>query len=973
MSVVEVSTNYGGRTLTLQTGKLAKQTDASVLARYGDTMVLVTVVSSKKLATQDFFPLTVDYQEKYYAAGRIPGGFFKREAKPSDKATLSARIIDRPIRPLFPEDYMFETNVVATVLSTDGVNEPDLVASIAASAALHISDIPWNGPVACGRVGCINGDLVMNFAPADAETTTLDLLVSSVRTGVVMVEGSAKEVSEKLLNDAIYYAHEQMQAILDLQDELKSKVGRTKREYEKPKRDETLKKQMHKDLWPDFGKAFAVREKLARYQALDDVHKKADKKFKVAEAKTEEDTTRNKLVGIYYEELKATYARELTINSKARIDGRAYDVIRPITCETGLLPRVHGSGLFTRGETQVLAAVTLGTADDEQRIDSISGQYQKTFMLHYNFPPFSVGEARPLRGPGRREIGHGFLAERALSFVMPSKEIFPYTIRLVSEVLESNGSSSMATVCSGSMALMDAGVPIPKPVAGVAMGLIKEGEKIAILSDILGDEDHLGDMDFKVCGTNDGVTAFQMDLKIGGVSRMIMEQALEQAKAGRLHILGEMNRSIDKPRESVSLYAPRIHTIKIKPEKVREVIGSGGKVIRGIIEQTGVKIDIEDDGSIHIASVDEVSAAKAIDIIKKIVEEAEPGRIYEGPVTRIADFGAFIEIIPGTEGLCHISELDLHRVRRVEDVVKIGEIVRVKCLEVEPSGKMRLSRKALLNQPRENEADDTGVAAEEGAEIKPTSPSDYFADSAAPEQELDNSTLMKDPEDRPLREARRISSRDRVGGGGRGGSRDRGPRGSGGGGRFDRGPRSEGSGGGRGGYSGQRGGGRDASSGPPREGGFRPGGRDEGRGGRGGYGDRDRGPAGGGREGGHQRSERDGNTRDAGYRDSGREPRDDRYNSSEPNFNDRSYQDQPRHDRGGGGRGPRGPRPDRGDRGDRGGRGGYDRPAPRVADSRGPSDDDRFNRAAPERGGRGRWEEDESRAPAPRYHRDDDE
>ena len=697
MSVVEVSVDYGGRLLTLQTGKLAKQADASVLAKYGDTHVLVSVCSSKVLKEeQSFFPLTVDFQEKYYSAGRIPGGFFKREARPSDRATLSARLIDRPVRPLFPEDYLCDTFITATVLSVDGKNDPDLVASIAASAALHISDVPWAGPIAACRVGLVDGQMICNLPIIEQDKSQIELLVSGVRSGVIMVEGMAREVSEKQMMDAIDFAHQQMQAVLDLQDELRSKVGKPKRDYPRAPKDESLKTKMRKDLWPQFSDAFAVREKLSRYEALAKVGDGARAKFGVAEPKGKEDTTRNRLVGKYFEELKGVFARELTLDGGHRIDGRGYADIRAIQCETGLLPRVHGTGLFTRGETQVLSTVTLGTSDDEQKIDALTGAYQKTFLLHYNFPPFSVGEARPLRPPGRREVGHGFLAERALSYIIPDREKFPYTVRLVSEVLESNGSSSMATVCSGSMALMDAGVPIQKPVAGVAMGLIKEDAKYAILSDILGDEDHLGDMDFKVCGTAEGITGFQMDLKIGGVSREIMERALDQARDGRLFILGKMREAIAEARAEISPYAPRIFTIKIKPDKVREVIGPGGKVVRSIIQRTGVKIDIEDDGSIHIASVDETSARKAIELINHIVEEPEVGRIYEAKVTRLADFGAFVEIIPGTEGLCHISELDHYRVRRVEDVVKEGDIIKVKCLEVDPQGKIRLSRKALL-------------------------------------------------------------------------------------------------------------------------------------------------------------------------------------------------------------------------------------------------------------------------------------
>ncbi len=698
MDVVELSVNFGGRTLTLETGKLAKQADGSVICRCGDTVVLVAVVSAKTAKeNQDFFPLTVDFQEKFYAAGRFPGGFFKREGMPPISSALTARLIDRPCRPLFPEDYLADTNVTVTVLSHDGINDPGILGSIGASAALHISDIPFGGPVGTLRVAMVNGDYICNPTPEQLTESRLDLLVSGVKDGVVMVEGLAKEVTEKEMVDALEFARSEMQEVIRLQDELREKTGnRKKRDYAKPLRDDALKAKMRNELWPLLEKAFSVREKLDRYKALDEVKKSAREKFSVAEPQTSEDVSRNKLVDTYISDLKASFARELTVNTKKRIDGRDFTTIRPISCETGLLPRVHGSGLFTRGETQVLATVTLGTKDDEQMVDALTGKYYKAFLLHYNFPPFSVGEARPLRPPGRREHGHGMLAERALSYIIPTKEQFPYIIRIVSEVLESNGSSSMATVCSGSMALMDAGVPIPKPVAGVAMGLIKEGDKVAVLSDILGDEDHLGDMDFKVCGTAEGITAFQMDLKIAGVSREIMEQALAQAREGRLHILGEMNKAISAPRAELSQYAPRIFTMKVKPENVRVVIGSGGKTIRSIVERTGVKIDIEDDGTINIASVDGESAQKAMSIINQLVEEAEPGKTYEGRVSRIADFGAFIEIIPGTDGLCHVSELAHYRVSRVEDILKEGDIVKVKCLEVDSYGKIRLSRKALL-------------------------------------------------------------------------------------------------------------------------------------------------------------------------------------------------------------------------------------------------------------------------------------
>lgn len=958
MSVVEVSRDYGGRLLTLQTGKLAKQADAAVLATYGETMVLVTVVSAKKLgATQDFFPLTVDYQEKYYAAGRIPGGFFKREAKPSDKATLSARLIDRPLRPLFPEDYFFETTVTAIVLSVDGENDPDFVASIAASAAVHLSDIPFNGPVSSCRVGCVDGQFVLNFKPEAQEKSTIDLLVSAVPTGVVMVEGSSKEVSEKQMVDALDFAMHEMKPIFEMQDELKAKVGKTKRDYEKPLRDEKLKADMRKFSWPHFEKAFAIREKLARYTALDAVHSALSEKFSVESPESDEEVAKDKLVDTYYDELKASYAREHTVNTKTRIDGRPFNEIRTITCEAGILPRVHGSGLFTRGETQVLSTVTLGTADDEQTIDSISGQYEKAFLLHYNFPPFSVGESRSSRPPGRREIGHGFLAERALQYIIPDREKFPYTVRIVSEVLESNGSSSMATVCSGSLALMDAGVPVPKPVAGVAMGLIKEGDKIAVLSDILGDEDHLGDMDFKVCGTQEGVTAFQMDLKIGGVSRDIMEKALEQAKEARLHILGKMNELLASPRSNLAKYAPRIFTIKVRPEKVREVIGSGGKVIRGIIDRTGVKIDIEDDGTINIASADEESAQKAIEIINGIVEEAEPGRIYEGKVTRIADFGAFVEIIPGTDGLCHISELDTKRVNRVEDIVRVGDMMRVKCLEVDPSGKIRLSRRALLTEegdrpdrrggsrggetaampqaaaPTEDMQDEaefegTSTEAEEGGqELMETLPqlSTGFAPQPDFSSHEDNVGNRADAGGRSEYRGDRSRNsrpgpredRPRRGGYDRGGDRGgRGPRshtsgrGEGGGG-YDRGGNDRGGSGGgydRGGNY-DRGGSGGGGGGYDRGGNYDRGGGDRGgRGSRGGHGGGDRGGrgarfdrgGGGGGGGGYDRGGRGGGGHGGG---------------------------------GGGGQGGGG----RGPRSDRGGGGGYDRGGDR----------DRFERAEP--------------------------
>lgn len=769
MSLVEVSVDYGGRPLILQTGHLAKQADGSVICRYGDTVVLATVCSSKELKPgMGFFPLTVDFQEKYYAAGRLPGGFFKREARPSDFATLWARMTDRPLRPLFPSDYMYETQVIITVLSSDSVNEANFMGQIAASAALHISDIPWGGPVACCRVGCLDGNFVLNFPPDRVVDSSLDLTVSAVRDGVVMVEGGADEVSELDLIEAIAFAHENMLPVLDLQEELRTKVGRPKRRYDKPLSDEALKQKLQDYLKSSFGKAFSIREKLKRYEAIDALKKEVMEKFGVENAQEEADKAKNALIKQYFGDLKADFARQLTVSTRTRIDGREYNAIRPISCEVGILPRVHGTGLFTRGETQVISCVTLGTAEDEQKIDSIYGVYQKTFMLHYNFPPYSVGEVKPLRGPGRREIGHGTLAERALSRVLPEGEAFPYTVRVVSEVLESNGSSSMATVCSSSMALMDAGVPITKPMAGVAMGLIKEGDQIAVLSDILGDEDHLGDMDFKVCGTRDGVTAFQMDLKIGGITKEIMLQALEQAREGRLLIIDKMDEVIAQPRSEVSQFAPRIHTMKIKQDKIREVIGPGGKVIKGIIEQTGVKMDIDDDGTIHIASADQEAVKKAIAIVEQIVEEPEPGKVYEGKVTRVVDFGAFVEIIPNTEGLLHISELDHRRVRSVEEVVREGDTVKVKCLEVDRMGKIRLSRKALIHLEPQAENEEEPAA----------EPFEDFSESRPEEEDRGNRRDFEPRERQERGGYRGGGDRDRGGHrGGGGGGRDRGGRG----------------------------------------------------------------------------------------------------------------------------------------------------------------------------------------------------
>jgi polyribonucleotide nucleotidyltransferase len=696
-----VTTTVGGKTITIEAGRLAKQADGSALVTVGNNMVLVTAVSSKKESTLDFFPLTVEYQEKFYATGKIPGGYFKREGRPTNNATLTARLIDRPIRPSFPEGYRYETQVVATTLSYDGAFPLEILASLGASAALHISDIPFNGPTAAVQVARINGQFVANPSLTQLESSDMDIIVAGTRNGILMVEGETKFVSEADALAALKFGHESLKPLFDMQDELRAKMGnKAKRSFTPPKLDEAFEKEVTAFLEPKINAALRVREKLERYAAADKAKKEAEEKFvaPITEDKVKE--ARKKELGTIVENLKYKVARFMILDDKVRIDGRDTKTIRPISNEVALLPRAHGSGLFTRGETQVLGTVTLGTGDDEQMIDALSGLEKKRFLLHYNFPPYSVGETGRMGGQSRREIGHGNLAERALKAVIPDFEKFPYTIRVVSEVLESNGSSSMGTVCSGTLALLDAGVPIKGNVAGIAMGLIKEGDRVAVLSDILGDEDHLGDMDFKVAGTRDGITSVQMDIKIDSISFDVMEQALFQAKEGRIHILGEMEKVIRAPRGEISQYAPRIETIKIKPEKVREVIGAGGKVIKGIIEETGVKIDIEDDGTVHIASADPEMTKKAIAIINQICAEAEVGKVYSGKVVRIMDFGAFIEVMPNTQGLLHISEISHERVRQVTDVLKEGDVVDVKVVDIDRAGRIKLSRKAILDQNR---------------------------------------------------------------------------------------------------------------------------------------------------------------------------------------------------------------------------------------------------------------------------------
>jgi polyribonucleotide nucleotidyltransferase len=689
-----VEIDLAGRTLKLETGRWAKQADGSVVATYGDTVVLATAVASRTAKPGvDFLPLTVDYQEKAFAAGKIPGGYFKREGRPSEKEVLTSRLIDRPLRPLFPEGYYFETQVIASVLSADQSGTSDVVGITAASAALSVSDIPFEGPVAGVKVARVNGEFVINPDLALLEKSDLHLVVAGTADAVMMVEGGANGLPEAVMIEAIETAHAAIKTIVAKIQELQKLVGRTKRTVKTEEIDPALTEQVRQLVSGPIREAIFIPNKTARQERLDQIKSEAVVKL------ASEDPNRERHVKLIFHSLEYTEVRNMILERKVRADGRGPADIRPITCEVGVLPRTHGSALFTRGETQSLAVVTLGTTDDEQRIDALEGEYYRTFMLHYNFPPFSVGEARPLRSPGRREVGHGALAERALRPIIPGKDKFPYTLRIVSDILESNGSSSMATVCGGTLAMMDAGVPISEPVAGIAMGLIKEGDRVLVLSDILGLEDHLGDMDFKVTGTRSGVTALQMDIKIAGITPALMRQALDQARHGRIHILDQMHAALSTPRTNLSPYAPRIFTLKVKQDKIREIIGPGGKTIRGIIAETGVKINVEDSGDVTIASSDEASAQKAIDAINRITEEVEVGKIYLGTVRKIMDFGAFVEVLPGTDGLVHISQLAHHRVKSVSDEVKEGDQVMVKVLEVDKQGKIRLSRKEAMAPP----------------------------------------------------------------------------------------------------------------------------------------------------------------------------------------------------------------------------------------------------------------------------------
>ena len=686
----KIEMEFYGRSLSIETGRMAKQAGGAAVISYGETVVLVTVVASTSPREGvDFFPLTVDYQERTFAAGKIPGGFFKREGRPSEREILTSRLVDRALRPLFPDGFFCETQVVASVLSVDRENDADTVALIGASAALQVSDIPFRGPIAGVRIGRLHGALTVNPLQSQFAASDINLFVAAGRDAIVMVEGGGRSVPEEEMLAALFLAQEAARPVLDAQDEIARVVGKQKRSLVVVPPDTTLIGRVH-DLAADkLRAAFVIAAKHERGAAV------AAAKQEVKTALAEEYAGREKEVGTVLEELESETLRALVVRESRRVDGRGLADVRPISCEVNVLPRTHGSALFTRGETQALVVATLGTASDEQKVDALIGEQYKKFMLHYNFPPFSVGEVRPLRGPGRREIGHGALAERALQAVLPGESEFPYTVRIVSEILESNGSSSMATVCGGTLSLMDAGVPIKAPVAGIAMGLIKEGEEIRVLSDILGDEDHLGDMDFKVAGTAQGITALQMDIKISGVTREIMQQALYQAKEGRLHILTQMAQALAAPRPEVAENAPRIVTLKVKPDKIREIIGPGGKMIRSIIEETGVKIDVEDDGTVYVSSQDGDSMTKAVDRINRITAEAEVGRVYKGTVRKVVDFGAFVEILPGTDGLLHISQIGPGRVRRVADVLKEGDEIMVKVLEIDRQGKIRLSQREV--------------------------------------------------------------------------------------------------------------------------------------------------------------------------------------------------------------------------------------------------------------------------------------
>ena len=682
-----------GKNIIFETGRLAKQASGAVLVTQGETMVLVTAVAEKTGREGiDFFPLTVDYLEMTYAAGKIPGGFFKREGRPTERDILTSRFIDRPIRPLFPKGFKCETQIIATVLSSDGENDSDILAINAASAALHISDIPFLGPIGAVRVGRVDGQLLINPSPVEDSYSDLNLIVVAGPRGIVMVEGGAKSLPEETILEAIFKAHDEILTILKAQEDLRTLAGKPKREVPPYVQDTELIDKLRSQWGGEIGKAFEIHGKLERHSSLEEIFQQ------ILESLGDEGEARHAEILGYMELIEGEHVRRLILDKNTRIGGRGFTDIRDISCEVGVLPRTHGSALFTRGETQALVTVTLGTSSDEQKIEALAGESYKSFMLHYKFPPFCVGEVKFLRGPSRREVGHGALAERAIAYMLPNDEDFPYTIRVVSEILESNGSSSMATVCGASLSLMDAGVPLDEPVAGIAMGLLKENDRVVILSDIIGDEDHFGDMDFKVTGTRSGITALQMDIKIDGITRQVLTDALKQAGEGRRYILDEMAKAISEARKEISPHAPRIFVMYINPDKIREIIGPGGKVIRGIQEETNTKIEVDDSGKVVIAAVDIRGAEEAKAAISTITREAEVGKIYMGIARKVTDFGVFVEIFPGTEGLVHVSQLEPTRVRKVTDVVKEGDTFPVKVIGIDSQGKIKLSRKDAIGQ-----------------------------------------------------------------------------------------------------------------------------------------------------------------------------------------------------------------------------------------------------------------------------------
>jgi polyribonucleotide nucleotidyltransferase len=689
-----VTLELGGKTLTISTGKMAKLAGGSAVVQLGETVVLVAASAAKMASpNRDFVPLTVDYRERTYAAGKIPGGFFKREGRPTEKEVLSSRLIDRPIRPLFSKQFPYETQIMATVLSSDQENDADVLALIGASAAINLSDIPFAEPVAAVRVGRVEGQFVVNPTFEELDGSDMDMVVAGTAESIIMVEGGTREISEEDLIAALEFAMSNIRQIVAIQRDLVGRAGKAKRALVPPPDTGELKGALDEGYRERLRQAIRIPGKEQRQEEVDRISEEAVGALK------ERFATLENFIPKLLHDIERDELRRMVLREKVRADGRGPDQIRPVTVEVGALPRTHGSCLFTRGETQALAVATLGTKSDEQRVEELEGQSWKSYMLHYNFPPFSVGETRPIRGPGRREIGHGALAERAIEPVIPSDQHFPYTIRLVSDILESNGSSSMASVCGGSMALMDAGVPIKAPVAGIAMGLIKEGNDVEVLTDILGVEDHLGDMDFKVTGTRDGVTAFQMDTKIGGISFEVMTDALARARRGRMHILDIMEKALPAARAEMSPYAPRILILHIHPDKIREVIGPGGKVIKRITEETGAQIDIEDSGEVRIAAVNREGGKRAEELIRNITEDPEVGKVYQGKVRSVVTFGAFVEIVPGRDGLLHISEIDHHRVGRTEDVLNVDDLVMVKVIGVDRDGKIKLSRKALLPEP----------------------------------------------------------------------------------------------------------------------------------------------------------------------------------------------------------------------------------------------------------------------------------